>query len=630
MSNKKIEPIVPPIESIKKKESVCIIGFAPSWDLAPFGDKNIDFWGINELYIYLNEKKISPQSFAAWFEIHDIKNSPSKQAPKHQQFLKTCGIPLITQQHWDEYPTSIAYPRDEVKKMVNESFIEDDKHSGFSDYSNQISWMIALAIYLGYKEISVYGVDMAQTSEYCLGLETKVLMQDLTYKMACNLEKGDKLIGFEENFENNIDGKKKYRRYKLTEIEDLKTVILKSYKLKMSNGDELICSKEHKWLVSSSKCENHKKQIWKTAEEINIGDIIIKPLDVWDTANTYEAGYLAAAFDGEGHLTIIKREETGTSMYRLGFTQKENKMLDYVLKTGIPFNSSIHSDGSCINLTVKNGLPEILKTLGTVRPKRLLDIFESKKEFLNEVQFKDKDKISVVAKEEIGLNSLMSIKTTEGTLIANGYASHNSFQRASCQFFIALAAGKGIKLKIPRSCELLKCGADYGFQSDNKGRFDAKKRIEGHNKALHQVRLRQAEIGYYKDKLLREQEQKFNVIDAQVEDIQKELNRIEAGNMANTSVIEFLESMPNIANEIFAKKATVIQNTNQMIQSNNVNIEALKKQIIELKTKKDKIERDVAINMSLLEDEYMANKMGTHELKGNIKANEHNLNNNLV
>lgn len=371
MLNKKIEPIVSPIESIKKKESVCIIGFAPSWDLAPFGDKNIDFWGINELYIYLNEKKVDPKTFAAWFEIHDIKNSPSKQAPKHQKFLKTCGIPLITQQHWEDYPTSIAYPRDEVKKMVNENFIEDDKHSGFSDYSNQISWMIALAIYLGYKEISVYGVDMAQTSEY-------------------------------------------------------------------------------------------------------------------------------------------------------------------------------------------------------------------------------------------------------------------AFQRASCQFFIALAAGKGIKLKIPRSCELLKCGADYGFQSDNKGRFDAKKRIEGHNKALHQVRLRQAEIDYYKDKLLREQEQKFNVIDAQLEEIQKELNRLEAGNMANTSVVEFLNSMPNIANEIFAKKATVIQNTNQMIQTNNTNIEALRKQVIELKTKKDKIERDVAINLSLLEEEYMANKMGTHELKGNIKANEHNLNNNLV
>ena len=122
--------------------------------------------------------------------------------------------------------------------------------------------------------------------------------------------------------------------------------------------------------------------------------------------------------------------------------------------------------------------------------------------------------------------------------------------------------------------------------------------------------------------MLREQEQKFNVIDAQIEDIQKELNRVEAGNMANTSVVDFLNSMPNIANEIFAKKATVIQNTNQMIQANNTSIEALRKQIIELKTKKDKIERDVAINLSLLEEEYMANKMGTHELKGNIKANE--------
>jgi hypothetical protein len=33
-------------------------------------------------------------------------------------------------------------------------------------FTNSISWMIALAIYKGYKEIHVYGVNMAQTQEY--------------------------------------------------------------------------------------------------------------------------------------------------------------------------------------------------------------------------------------------------------------------------------------------------------------------------------------------------------------------------------------------------------------------------------------------------------------------------------
>lgn len=366
-----LEATGPTVTSIKKNDTVCILGFAPSWNQAPFEMEGVDFWGINELYIYLNQHKISIKKFSAWFEIHDIKNSPSKQAPKHQEFLKNLTIPLITQKHWPEYPTSMPYPREEVKAMVNTNFAIDKTHNGFSDYSNQISWMIALAIYLGYKEIMVYGVDMAQTSEYM-------------------------------------------------------------------------------------------------------------------------------------------------------------------------------------------------------------------------------------------------------------------FQRASCQFFIGLAAGKGIKLWIPSACELLKCGADYGFQSDNANRFDAKKRIEAHNKALQQVRMRQAEIQFYHDKLDKEKEKKFHVIDSQIEGAQGEVTKIEAGNMANESVLAFLKSMPNIANEIFAKKDQIILQTEQLVKKNIADLEEIKKHITSLRAKKDRIEKDVAINHSMLDEEYNANVAGSHELKGNIKANEHNLNNNLV
>jgi len=376
MENKEIvaptSPCIKPLNltDVKHNRSVCIIGFAPSWNQAPYGNEGVDFWGLNELYIYLKQYKIN-QKFSAWFEIHNIKNSPSKQSPKHQEFLKNCKIPLITQQHWDDYPTSLAYPRDEVKEMVNGHFIIDETHAGFSDYSNQISWMIALAIYLGYKEISVYGVDMAQTSEY-------------------------------------------------------------------------------------------------------------------------------------------------------------------------------------------------------------------------------------------------------------------AFQRASCQFFIGLAAGKGIKLKIPNTSELLKAGADYGFQTDNKNRFNAKKRIEGHNNALGQVRMRQAEIKYYHDKLDKEGLKKKIVLEAQIKELETEIIRLTAGNESNKSVLEFLSTMPQSSHEVFAKRDEVLNKTKQLIELNNKDIETLNKNISGLKKKMDNVEKDVSINHTLLDEEYEANKNGSHELKGHIKAHEHNLNNNLV
>jgi hypothetical protein len=360
------------LKNIKKNNKVCIIGFAPSWNLAPFKDiEGVDFWGINELYIYLNQIQVPINKFSAWFEIHDIKNSPSKQAPRHQNFLKTLEIPLITQQYWPEYPTSIEYPRKEIKKMTNRNFILDENHSGFSDYSNQISWMIALAIYLKYKEIMVYGVDMAQTSEY-------------------------------------------------------------------------------------------------------------------------------------------------------------------------------------------------------------------------------------------------------------------AFQRASCQFFIGLAAGKGIKLKIPKSCELLKAGCDYGFQSDNSGRFDAKKRIEGHNQALQQLRIKQAEIKYYQHRLDEELIKKLAVLDAQIDEAENEIRRIEAGNLANNSVLDFLKSMPTNPQEAYGKRDSIVKQTQTLFDTNVNNIKAIKSRVIELKKKKDNVLKDTAINKTLLDDEYDINKGGAHELKGHIKAHEHSLNNNLV
>lgn len=153
------------IRFIKKNKKCCIVGFAPSWCEAPYGRTDIDFWGINELYKYIDTLNPRP-AFAAWFEIHNIKESPSKQNPAHQKFLKECSIPLITQKHWEDYPSSIAYPRLFVKEQINRHFVIDGKHEGYTDYSNQITWMIALAVMLGYEEIMVYGVDMAQESEY--------------------------------------------------------------------------------------------------------------------------------------------------------------------------------------------------------------------------------------------------------------------------------------------------------------------------------------------------------------------------------------------------------------------------------------------------------------------------------
>jgi hypothetical protein len=125
----------------------------------------MEVWTLNEAYNLLKQINVPVTRISRWFEIHD-PNSPSKNTPEHINFLKNCPVPLIMQKENAEFPNSIAYPREEVKAMLNENFIIDEVGCEFREWSNSISGLIALAILEGYEEIHVTGVDMAQSQEY--------------------------------------------------------------------------------------------------------------------------------------------------------------------------------------------------------------------------------------------------------------------------------------------------------------------------------------------------------------------------------------------------------------------------------------------------------------------------------
>jgi hypothetical protein len=55
--------------------------------------------------------------------------------------------------------------------------------------------------------------------------------------------------------------------------------------------------------------------------------------------------------------------------------------------------------------------------------------------------------------------------------------SEYGMQRPSCEYFLGVAAGKGIKLYLPKTSDLLKNTLLYGFETDNTLRIAIKKRI---------------------------------------------------------------------------------------------------------------------------------------------------------
>jgi len=188
----------------RKADKVAIVGFAPSYIEAPWGtppDK-MEFWCLNEFY------KVAPQikGFRAdrWFEIHDL-NSPSKNIPEHIEFLRKCPVPLYLQKKREDIPNGVEFPFYEIIKWM-----EDKGFKGSKYFTNSISYFVMFAAFLGFKHISIYGVDMSTDSEYafqkssaeymiglCEGMGIEVYIPPASELLKCNqlyaLESSNKL-----------------------------------------------------------------------------------------------------------------------------------------------------------------------------------------------------------------------------------------------------------------------------------------------------------------------------------------------------------------------------------------------------------------------------------------------------
>jgi hypothetical protein len=117
---------------------------------APFGDPRFEFWGINELYRFID---LEQYGFTRWFEIHE--RSVIDVDKDHIATLGQFPIPVYMQQHYDDILPSVEYPKAEV-----------EENCGTTYFTSSIAWMLGLALAEGFEEIHVYGVDMAQETEY--------------------------------------------------------------------------------------------------------------------------------------------------------------------------------------------------------------------------------------------------------------------------------------------------------------------------------------------------------------------------------------------------------------------------------------------------------------------------------
>jgi hypothetical protein len=143
-----------------------IMGTAPSWKLAPWGDKDAVVMGLNDAYL------LGFPRYDVWYDLHPFEKFAYKPdgakkinaldlpvgsfvRPKgHIQWLAKQRVPVYVQKADPRVPHALVFPKAEIEEKFGRHF------------DSTPAWMVAHAILLGFKEIQVYGIHLATEMEY--------------------------------------------------------------------------------------------------------------------------------------------------------------------------------------------------------------------------------------------------------------------------------------------------------------------------------------------------------------------------------------------------------------------------------------------------------------------------------
>ena len=186
-----------PQHSKTGRKTIAFVGMAQTTrHLAPFDDKEILLMGLNEMYhpnIKNQQGETLMQRWDAWIQIHrawdalreynfndenhpywltntsgpcwrcggqnpkcvDCKGAGIYTPNRSEDFPIYVGDPDLL----DKVPGSILYPRDEIVKHF-----ELDEHDDW--FTSTLAFQIALALYMEFEEIQVFGYEMSSGTEY--------------------------------------------------------------------------------------------------------------------------------------------------------------------------------------------------------------------------------------------------------------------------------------------------------------------------------------------------------------------------------------------------------------------------------------------------------------------------------
>jgi len=257
---------------------------------------------------------------------------------------------------------------------------------------------------------------------YCVTPETKILTYDYRWVPAGSIASGDILWGFDEA----NGGHRRLRKWRPSIASVHGLIKRRLIELTFGDGTSVRCSREHPLLCSFKASGNQRWEVaWKIFERFSKGQTTYLPklLPVWATDGTWEAGWLAGMFDGEG--CISSKNSRGRS---LGISQNEGVLFDLLVRAFksryVDVQCSYQGSYRCKRFTVRGGFGKQLALLGSIRPYRLIGRMQNK--MVGTDVSRQGALLPVIDARDAGVGSVVAIETSTHTYLTEGFGSHNS------------------------------------------------------------------------------------------------------------------------------------------------------------------------------------------------------------
>jgi len=152
-------------------DTVCMVGMAnTSREDAPFDDPNVEIWVINEMinqghshYTWIPRWDRSIQIHEEW----DFSRAGNHNDEQHYLCLQQDhGKPIYMQDVFPAIPNSVKYPKEEIEAKFVADFLRGPKDERDKYWTSSPCYMLALALYLGFPMIRLYGFEMSSQTEY--------------------------------------------------------------------------------------------------------------------------------------------------------------------------------------------------------------------------------------------------------------------------------------------------------------------------------------------------------------------------------------------------------------------------------------------------------------------------------